>query len=152
MPTDFHFDTPSALATVIAGADLQNLPSGSGVLGPEQNNEAPGTGDLEFDFQFEVAYATGPPAAGTRVADLYIIYAIDGTNYPSVANTPEEDYIDSFISRNGDTSTVELLHIKAVPARPYKWKAYLRNVSGVNFKNNTSNVLRCQPTQFGAFG
>lgn len=148
MATFIRYGAPSALDTTIAGATLNNLASGSAVSGSDEDNTpATGNGDLEADFVLTVSYATGPPTAGTRVADLYILYAVDGTNFPGTSNNPEEEFVGSFVSRNGSTSAVEYIPLKAVPMRPLKWKARLKNVSGVNFKADNNSTLQVQLSQ-----
>lgn len=147
MPDYFRYATPTALQTLITGAELQNLASGSVATGAFVEDNTPGTGDLEGDFELAVAYESGPPASGTRVADLYIEYSVDGTNFPSNTNVPEETYVGSFVSRNGSTSTLERIPLTGISLRPLKFKAALKNVSGVNFKNDTNNVLIVQPSQ-----
>ena len=72
---------PAATSTVINGADvaptLKNLTSGSTKLGSEVDGETNLVvyADFELQVRFQVA-----PTAG-RPVELYIVHALDGTNY-----------------------------------------------------------------------
>ena len=94
--------------------------------------------DLMADFVLAICYAVAP-AAGAKVADLYIEPAVDGTNYPSVTSggLPQKSLlIGAFESVLPSTTVVEYLMLTGVPLPPLNLKFRLSNTSGQALKSS----------------
>lgn len=135
----------TSLQTLIT-TGLDSLANGSAILSAAYDNST--ALDLYADFLLAVQYGTAP-SAGTKVAELYIECAIDGTNYPSVGSSlPQKSLlVGTFETRSPSTSALEYLVIYGIPLPIYatiKFRIY--NTSGQTYKDNTSNkFLKMQP-------
>lgn len=82
-------------------------------------------------------------AAGTTIADLYLVPAIDGTNFPDIDTTAGTSYIP-FTMRAGTfvapkapaASTNALLQSGVVELMPVLYNAYIINRSGQTMSAN----------------
>jgi hypothetical protein len=111
--------------------------------------------DLWCDAYLQVQYDGGPPAVGTKVADLYVLFG-DGAGtqlYPDGGDgtvgqddTPQATlYVGSFLTVNPSTSVNELLQIKHIPLCGHGNRFVLVNTSGQTFDSTWE--LRVKPTK-----
>ena len=90
-----------------------------------------------FSLTAQWATVTGI-AAATTVADLYLVSAIDGTNYPDVDMTPGSSYIPftyrvggGFIASKTPTANVNaMFSLATIDLFPTLYTAYIINRSG----------------------
>jgi len=115
-------NTVTMLATTV-DSDL-NLADGSRAISSGFVNTS---GDLFFDATLTLRYTgTGPPAVGTRVAELYVLPSKDGTTHasPTVTGIDPQDsnLVGVFQSIAGSTVTNEVLILQGLqlPARSMK--------------------------------
>lgn len=139
---------PTAVQTLLS-AGLDDLVTNGLALSSAYNNAS--ALDLVADFELVICYASGPPAAGTKVAELYLLASVDATNYPegSSSVTPQQGLlIGSFESRASSTSVVERLTLSGMPIPPLNFKVLLKNTSAVTLKSSSvTKTLKMQPYQ-----
>lgn len=150
MTTPIRFYVPTGLQSLFAAADLQSLANNASVAKAFTSN---GTNlDLWADLLFALQYnsVTGI-SAGTKVADLYLMPQVDGTNYPTTAGSPAVPqkalYIGSLESRAPSTSALEYLALPGVAIPPYNFEILLANVSGQALHASASMFGKMQPYQ-----
>ena len=150
MPTPIRFYVPTALQTVFAAGDLQNLANNASIAKAYTGN---GTAlDLWADLLFALQYAsiTGI-SAGTKVADVYLLPQVDAANYPTTAGSPaipqKSLYIGSLESRNPSTTALEYLSLPGIAIPPYNFELLLANVSGQALHASASMFGKMQPYQ-----
>lgn len=117
------------LATVTAVAASSNL-----------DCRASGNGADDFVIQFELLcqWATITSiVANTLIADLYLVPALDGTNFPDVdttggsSNISPQHWVASFTAAKAPTANVDMRFTSApVLVLPLLYKPYLLNRSG----------------------
>lgn len=104
-----------------------------------------------FSLQCQWATITGI-TAGVNVADLYLVPAIDGTNFPDVNTTSGTSAIayplraGSFIDALAPTASTNMLfQTGPVDLLPFLYDVYLMNVSGQTLTANwTLKVVTAQ--------
>lgn len=135
MATTFQYKSPG-IASLLT-TELDGLTNGSFATdGTAYDNT-----DKDFWADFELyADAAGNFTAGVT-CDLYLLTAIDGTNYAGTAGPPPGAYAGSFICQAEHPGRYVL---RGVPLPPCKFKAYLKNGSGQNFAAN-SNTMKMYP-------
>lgn len=112
--------------------------------------------DIECDVYLQVQYDAGPPAAGTRVADLYVLPG-DGAGtqlYPDGGDAglgtdddPQSDFfVGSFVSVNPSLTVNELLSLPRVRLYGHGNRFVLKNTSGQTFDSTWE--LRIKPSKF----
>lgn len=124
-----------------------SLTSGSaGLAGTQLDCRAAGNAADMFaalcTLQAQWATVTGI-AAGTVVADLYLVPAIDGTNFPDIDTTAGAAYIPftmkagSFIASKAPGANTNMLFQTAqVDLMPVLYNAYIINKSGQTISAN----------------
>lgn len=156
MSTNTKWASPTAVQTLMQTA-LDNLANNALVVSSETSGNMTGGAydntsalDLYADFELAVCYAA-PPSAGIKVAELYLLPGIDGTNYTSVDGSSQPQkalLIATFESRNPSTSAVERLTVPGVSLPPGKFKLVVKNTSGQAFQSNSvTKTLRMRPYQ-----
>lgn len=82
-------------------------------------------------------------AAGTVVAELYLVPALDGTNFPDVDTTagsstlPAPTYVASFVATKAPSSSTDMRFVTApVLIAPLLLRPYIRNTSGQTMAAN----------------
>lgn len=103
--------------------------------------------DLYCDLELAVAYTSSAPSAGVKVAEVYLVPSVDGTNYAEASSslTPQKSLLAAtFESRNGSTSTLEYLVATGIPLPPRDFKLLLVNTSGKTLKSS-GNTLKLRP-------
>ena len=139
----------TALQTLMT-TELDSLANGALVVSSVVN-----TGNLENgiydnsdaldsvgDIELAVTYGSAP-AAGTKVAELYLLPTIDGTNFATVDanNQPQLALlVATFESRLPSTTVTEYLHAPGIALPPGSFKFVIKNTSGQAF--STSSVAK----------
>lgn len=89
-----------------------------------------------FSLTAQFATVTGI-AAGTTIADIYLVPAIDGTNFPDIDTTPGAAYIPytmrvgSFVAAKAPTAATNMMFQSAsVDLMPVLYNVYLIDRSG----------------------
>ena len=109
--------------------------------------------DMYADFQLTIQYNSGPPAAGTKVAELYILPLVDGTNPASQVSGGQPQkalLVATFESVLPSTSAVEYLDALGIPLPAGKFELVLKNTSGVTLKSGNVCYLKMAPFQLQA--
>ncbi len=125
----------------LATTELNSLATADAALGVEYDN---GVG-LYFwgDFELLVDLAVAP--AADAPIELYLIPALDGTNYSDGDGTPiapASSYVGTFFSQA--VATVQRIPLMGIRLPPTKFKALVYNKTGQAF-DATGNVLRMVP-------
>ena len=137
------WDDTTAIDTALS-TDLNSLANGSRAIsaGVANGTELDLYGDLELVVQYGTA-----PSAGTKIAEVYLLPTVDGTNYPegSASLTPQKALlVATFESRNPSTTAVERLVVPGIPLPPRAFKLLLVNTSGQAYaaSGNTLKIKR----------
>ena len=123
------------------------LTSGSaGLAGTQLDCRANGNAADLFMALFSLSAqwaAVAGIAAGTTIADLYLVPAIDGTSFPDVDTTPGASYIPftmragSFVAAKAPTANTNALFQSAmVDLMPVLYNVYIINRSGQTMAAN----------------
>lgn len=108
--------------------------------------------DLYCDLELAIAYTSSAPSAGVKVAEVYLLPTVDGTNFAEggTSLTPQKSLlVAAFESRNGSTSAVEYLTASGIPLPPRDFKLLLVNTSGKTL-HATLNTLKIRPYKLQA--
>lgn len=147
MATNFKWAVPNGVQTLLT-TGLDGLTNSSWTTSSAYNNTS--NLDLYADFILAIAYGTAP-AAGTKVGELYLVPAVDGTNYATQDANGQPQLsllIGTFESRLPSTSVLEYLVINGVSIPPLNMKFAFKNTSGQTLKDNSiSKFLKMQPYQ-----
>jgi hypothetical protein len=139
--------TPTSESSIITSG-LDGLTNNSLALSADFDSST--NLDLYCDLSLELCYASAP-SAGTKVAEIYLLPSIDGTNYAegSSSLTPQQALLVAALeSRNPSTSAVERLAAPGIPLPPGHMKFAVKNVSGQTLKDNTvAKALKIRPYQ-----
>ena len=94
-------------------------------------------------FELVAQWATAPAGAGTVIADLYLVPALDGTNFPAVDMTAGTSYIafaqrvGSFVAALAPVAATNTRFVSnQVDLQPLLYKAYIINRSGQTISVN----------------
>jgi len=131
--------------TTLASTELNSLANAASALGVEFDNTVDDY--LYGVFELTVTFGTNPTAS--RTVDLYIIPAIDGTNYSTTITgasgyAQSNSYAGSFSLQA--VTTLQRLTVGGIGYRgllylpPAKFKAMLINNSGVAFPASGSTL------------
>ena len=155
MATHTTWSAPTAVQTLMT-TELNSLATATLVVSSTTSgNQASGVYDntaaldLYADFQLGLEYGGAAPAAGTKVAELYLLPTVDGTNYATTdaSNQPQmATLVATFESRAGSTSAFEYLVAMGIPLPPQKCKWVVKNTSG-HALAASGNTLKMQPYQ-----
>lgn len=120
--------------------DLNTLGSGSTALSAEINNA---TGLYPF-IDIELYLASFTPAAGAPYSQVWILYALDGTNYEdgsagSPGTIPAKPP-DMVIEHRASTAGTQRTTKGNIPLLPYKFKIMYQSVAGANLASS-GNIL-----------
>lgn len=156
MPTNTKWAVPTAVQTLMQTV-LDDLADGDLVVSDETSgNMASGVYDnttaldLYADFDLAVAYGSAPDA-GTKVAELYLLPSVDGTDFAvvDVDNQPQKALlIATFESRNPSTTVVEHMIVPGISLPPGKFMFVLKNTGGEAFASSgVTKTLKMRPFQ-----
>src|SRR6266568_8925846 len=152
MPTTpIRLYVPNAVATLLTAGNLNSLANNASITGSAYANGT--TLDLFMDVLLAIQYNSGPPAAGLKVGELYLLSDVDGTNYPTAvsAGLPQKSLlVAAFESRVPSTSALEYLAAYGIPLTPGNIKALFLNTSGVTLHASASMFLKARVYQLQA--
>jgi hypothetical protein len=132
----------SALILTSTGVSLT---SGSAALAGQLDVRAAGNAADQFlaAFSLTAQWATPPSGAGTLIAELYLVPAIDGTNFPDIDLTGGASYIPftmragSFVAaKTPGTSVNAVFQSNTVDLLPALYNVYVLNRSGQTMSAN----------------
>lgn len=140
---------PGSLASALT-TELNSLATAGIVVSSAIDNTS--NLDLYMDLRLEIKYTSSAPAAGIKVAEIYLLPSVDGTNYAEggTSVTPQSSLLVATLeSRNGSTSAFEYLAALGIPIPPLNFKLCLVNTSGKTLAA-TGNTLKYQPLKLQA--
>jgi hypothetical protein len=142
---DFLWDTPGSADTLVAGASLNALADGSGVIGSEIDNTS--ARKTLMDIWLKVDTNITSVGTDSRV-DLYLIPAPDGTNYPDPPGATPADitpnyYVGSIssVKRDGSVTNFTSGVLRGVQIPPWKFKIAMFNELGAALPSNANTLL-----------
>lgn len=148
MPTPIRLYAPNSVLTILTAGNLNSLSNGSEAEGTFDN----GTNlDLMVDLILAIQYNAGPPSAGTKVAEVYLLGQPDGTNYATVGSDgiPQKSLLVAALeSRAPSTSALEYLVAYGIPLLPGNNKFRLSNTSGQTLHSSASMFLKGRVYQY----
>lgn len=126
--------------TVVMVSELTSLSNNSGTAGTAYVN---GT-QLNFVADFELNCTLSGTVAAQTPIELYLLDAIDGTNYNTVAGgtAPLSAFVGSFTLTPG--GTVCRTPLRSVPLPLSSFKPHIRNTSGVTINSGTLTMKAAQ--------
>lgn len=137
MTTAFQYRSSTPGIQSLLTTELNSLVNGSFATdGGEYDNT-----DKDFWGDFELVADAGSNFTANATCDLYLLTAIDGTNYAGTSGPPPGAYVGSFVMQAEHPGRYIL---RGVPLPPCKFKAYLKNGSGQNFAAS-ANTLKMLP-------
>lgn len=124
MPNAVKWTTPTNVASPISGASVN---AGAGNLGTEYDNET----NKHRYAAFELTFTHGSAPTANRQWLLYLVYAIDGTNYENggAALQPSKMQVAAFPVRAVTGAQVITVY---VPLLPFKFKPLIWNDTNIN--------------------
>lgn len=135
------FAKERAIATLTStGASLTNnsagAANGTADLDARTGGNAPDDLRAQFELTCQWATITGI-AANTAVAELYLVPALDGTNFPDIDTTsgssvlPMATYVGSFVATKAPTANTSARFVSpVVDLMPVLYRPYIKNTSG----------------------
>jgi hypothetical protein len=146
MPGDIYQKERSIITLTTGGGSLTTgtagLGNGTANLDCRSAGNAPQDLLAQFEFIAQWATVTGI-AAGTVVADLFLVPALDGTNFPAVnttsgsSNVPAGTYVTSFVATQAPTANTDMRFVsEPVPLLPLLYRPYILNRSGQTITAN----------------
>lgn len=146
---NFLWSTPGSADTLVAGASLNALADGAGVVGAEVDN----SGDRKTHMEIWFRVDTDRASAGTDARlDFYLIDAPDGSTYPDPPGSTAADVTESYykgsiasVKRGGTVTNFTSGHLTvAIPPRRFKLVVF--NELGVALPSNNNTL--CQGYRF----
>ena len=143
MTTHFSQSLNGSLDTAVADATLNGLTTGSLALGSAINNTPADGTTISYDLGDLTITLSSAVTAGSGAPNLvvYIIPAVDGTNYPSATAatvSPSLGYTFQFPASQAQTTLVCM----NIPIPPYNFKVALVNNLGATLP--ATNTSTCQ--------
>lgn len=117
LPDSFRLEAASSRTSGFSSTTITNGSTGTGSAIDNSSNL-----DELLSAEFVYSYATNPTASKT--VEIYLTYAVDGSNYEEVATNC---LIGSF-SPAADTSTHRRVIIRNLPILPFAFKIVVKNV------------------------
>lgn len=133
------WNAPSSVVTVLS-TELNSL--GSNTLSAASSAIANQT-NLDIYSDWELVLASLSPAAGAFIS-VYILEAIDGTNYPEATNLRlKSSQLLFTIGLDTTAATAQRIAVRNVVIPPGTFKIVIDNQSGVSL-NASGNTLKMQ--------
>lgn len=140
---NFLWSTPGSADTLVAGAALNALADGAGVIGSQIDNSA----DRKTHMEIWFAVDTDRVSVGTSARlDFYLIDAPDGTNYPDPPGATAADITEAYykgaissVKRGGTVTNFMSGHL-TVTIPPRKFKVVVFNALGVALPSNSNTI------------
>jgi hypothetical protein len=134
------YDITTGAATIMS-TDLNSLATGVRVLSAAWDNSS--NLDLLANFELYIPTLATAPVDGELIADLWLFASVDGTNYPTAAQTsldpPTKYYVGSFFAVG--TGTGQRMHLYGIPIFPALQKVLIRNKDATSW-TATLNTLK----------
>lgn len=129
MANEVKWKAPTSRTSGISAASLN---AGANLLGSEINNET----NLDRYLNLELTWTCSTASVLNEVVEVYLLYAIDGTNYEDggVSVDPIKVQI-SFFSDNGLTTAQKQAKV-SIPIPPFKFKILIKS----ELTNNATSV------------
>lgn len=146
MAADIKLKAVAATSVITTGMD--SLVDTARAISADFDNSS--SLDPFADLELSIAYTTSAPSAGLKVAEVYLVPSIDGTNYAegTTSLTPQKALlVATFETRNGSTSTVERLVAPGISLPPDHMKFLIVNTSGKTLKSS-GNILKVRPYKY----
>lgn len=120
MANEVKWKAPTTRAT---GLGNSALTAGANLLSSEVDNQA----NLDRLLALELAWRCTTAATAGSVVEVYILYAVDGTNYEDggVGVDPFKAPIGVFVDNGGSASQKQT--ISGIPLAPHKFKVLLKS-------------------------
>lgn len=120
MSRTIKHETAASRTTGIAAASIN---AGVNYLGSEIDNST----NKDTDATIEVAFTCGVAPTANKTIEVYLIYAVDGSNYEDGAVA-----VDPTLSPNGivaarAVTAAQKVTIKGLPIMPFKFKVLLKS-------------------------
>ena len=140
--TPIKFYVPTAIDTLFAHAALKNLANGAELTSDALTSNL----DMVANLIMAVSWATAP-AVGVTAFEVYLLPAVDGTNYPSVGadGLPQKSLlIGSLESRLPTTNALEYLVLRNIRFDPGTFKILISNTSAQATANDDDVSMFCK--------
>lgn len=127
----------NAATSVSSGISSESVNAGANNLGTEIDNTTNKDRFLSFDLTFSCASA---PTANTTI-EVYILYAIDGTNYEDGDATPTDPTKNpaaAVAARN--VTGAQRVAVTNIPIQPFKFKILIKSELDQNATSVTLNA------------
>ena len=131
MANEIKWTSPTNVSSPISGVTVN---SGAGALGSEYDNETNKKRFASFEATLD---HTSSPTANT-IWKLYILYALDGTNYEDGSTSVEPNKLPVSTFPVRANTDVQIIATEAIPLLPFKFKPLLWN--GTNQNSATSAI------------
>ena len=141
MSTSLRYENGSV--QTLLSTELNSLAASTGsAVGSAFDNSAAGNNFFWADFELYVTYGTAPTAGQT--VDLYLVEAIDGSNYADGSSTIQvaTHYVGSWPLRN--VNTAQRIVVRGVPLPPGPFKAHVLN-SATQAMAASGNTVKMLP-------
>ena len=137
----------SAIVTLTsAGASLTTGSAGAANGTADFDARSAGNAADDLRAQFELTCQWGTVTgitANTVVAELYLVPALDGTNFPDIDTTsgssvlPMATYVGPFVATKAPTASANARFVSpAVDLLPVLYRPYIKNTSGQTISAN----------------
>lgn len=138
----------AGLDTAVAGASMNALASGAYALGAAINNTPTAGSTVSYDLAdltltLSSAVTTG---AGSVFLTVWILAAVDGTNYPTPPGAtagPAPLSLSYSFQQIASTSTTTIV-CPNIPILPYNFKVQIQNNLGVAFPATSTSTCQLQ--------
>lgn len=141
--SNFLWSTPGSADTLVAGASLNALADGAGVIGADIDNSSDRKTHMEIWFKVD----TDRTSVGTDARlDFYLIDAPDGSTYPDPPGSTPADITENYykgsissVKRAGTVTNFTSGHLTiAIPPRHFKIVVF--NELGVALPSNNNTL------------
>jgi len=142
--TPIKYYVPTSIDTLFAHATLKNLADGAELTSGEIDNTS--ALDLWGDLILAVSWATAP-SAGVTAFEVYLVPAVDSTNYPSngADGLPQKALlVGTLESRLPATAALEYLALRRIVLPPLKFKILISNTSAQAVANDDDVTMFCK--------
>jgi len=151
--TDVKHSGYKAEAVTVAFSGTQQIDSLTDNEWTDESDEQNNTNGWLF-ADWELVLGSAAFTTADSAIELYIIPAVDGTNYPNwtgnvTTDEPENNahYVGSFTT--SQETEAQRLVLRAIDLPPGKWKAALRSRAGVSLAAS-GNTLKFRPWQYSS--
>jgi hypothetical protein len=117
---------PWAAATArTTGISAQNIADGAGYVGSEIDNAT----NLDDTLDIDVAFSCSTAPTAYSILYVYVLYAIDGTNYEDGSTSVQSMGVPMAVPARNVTTT-QRVALTGIPIGPFKFKIAIWNSLG----------------------